>query len=351
MKQETLLKWMLAASILFSAVSMTVMLYFSATKTIVIAEETAPEQAQEERVSGEREKERLHFQAGGKETELRIPLPAEIRADNIVIENRYLEHSLNIILTGKYREFYTGHALLGSDTRVTGGFVCEEGETTRLQILLSGPYEHQYIFENGTLALTFARPSELYDKIVVLDAAGGGSETGRMGCGLAEKDIALKITELIMKKLADTDIRVYCTRTDDVDVSAQERSGFVKDMEADLLVGIRAGADENDADRCGIQSFYNADYVIPEFGNAELADLLERGAVKAGKGRANGLYEAPDTDILLRNAQIPAAAIELGYLTNEEEAALLSSSAYQDKLAEGIADALKEAFARKRPHT
>ena len=43
--QERLLKTMLVCSILFSAVSMSVMLYFSATKTIVITEEALPEQS------------------------------------------------------------------------------------------------------------------------------------------------------------------------------------------------------------------------------------------------------------------------------------------------------------------
>ena len=40
--QEKLWKVMLVYSILFSAAAMYVMLYFSATKTIVIAEETTP---------------------------------------------------------------------------------------------------------------------------------------------------------------------------------------------------------------------------------------------------------------------------------------------------------------------
>lgn len=342
--QERLLRSMLVCSILFSAASMAVMLYFSATKTIVIAEEAAPERMELEQQADSIQKNMLHFQAGGQESGLKIPLPAEIKADDIIIENRYIEHSIHIILTGKYGEFYRQNALVGNDARVESGFLSEEDGITRLQLHMNGLYEHQYMFENGVLQLSFIQPSQLYDRILVLDAACGGADEGHTGNGIREKVIALEIAEKVKEKLDGSNIRVYCTRTDDTALAAEERAAFANELQADMLVSIRAGADENNDRVFGIQAFYNGTYFIPYLGNIELADLLEKNIVTAVGGKANGLFAAEAEDTLLQNAQVPAAAVSIGYLTNAEEAAFLSAPEYQEKLAEGIVNAVNAAF-------
>lgn len=343
--QERLRKIMLTCSILFSVASMSVMLHFSATKLIVIAEEAAPEQAVSRQQRQDGEQNALHFVKGTEAEGIEIPLPSEIRADDIIIENRYIEHSIHIILTGEYGSFYRTNALLGDDRAVEGGLLSEENGKTRLQLQMTGLYEHQYMFENGMLQLFFEKPSKLYDRIVVLDAAHGGSDSGDMGNGISEKEIALTITEKVREKLKDEDIRIYCTRTDDAEVADEERVRFANELAADLLISVRTGFDAGNEKVFGIQTFYDESYFIPYFGNIELADLLERSTVTAVGGKANGLFAAPMDDILLQNAQMPTAAIEIGYLTNKEETEKLMQPEYQDGLAEGIAAAIREAFA------
>ena len=216
--QEKLWKVMLVYSILFSAAAMYVMLYFSATKTIVIAEETTPGHIESE-VQGDKMIESpLFFREEGAEEGIRVPLPPEIRADDIVIENRYIEHGIYIILTGSYRDFYVNNVLIGKDPKVIGGTVGEEAGVTRLQLQLTEPCEQEYIFENGMLYLTFTSPGNLYDKILVLDIT-GGSGAGNGKGDVLEADIILELSEKITEKLKDSDIHVYCTRTDDREVT------------------------------------------------------------------------------------------------------------------------------------
>lgn len=346
MIQRKLSKVMLVCSILFSLVSMSVMLYFSATKTIVIAEEVS-DRTESERLSGRAREDALQFEAGSGGEGLRIPLPPELRADDIVIENRYIEHCIYIILKGKYREFYRSNVLTGEDPRIEGGYLSQEDGMTRLQLMLGGPYEHQYMFENGVLQLSFHEPWQLYDKIVVIDAAHGGSDDGATGNGILEKEIVLAIAEKVREKLEDSEIRVYCTRTDDTTLTEEERAEFVHELRADMLISIRAAADESSDGVYGIRTVYNGTYFIPYFGNVELADLLERHVVSIAGSRANGLMETNPEDRLLWNVQVPAAAIEVGYVTNKEEASFLSAEEYQEKLADGIINALVEAYERK----
>jgi len=344
--QEKLWKVMLVYSLLFSAAAMSVMLYFSATKTIVIAQEAASDYTDNEKKTGDMQGEVLHFRENTDGKGIRIPLPPEIRADDIVIENRYIEHSVSVLLTGEYKEFYGSHYPEGKDPKVTGATVGEEDGITRLQLLLTGPWEQQYVFENGMLYLTFAEPSALYDKIVILDveqSQGGAGRDDGMPEDKTAADIVLGIADRVVKEMEDSDIRIYCTGTDSPEVTAEEKIKFAEDVQADMLIGIRAGAD-SDSGIYGMRAYYNRRYFIPYFGNTELADLLLGRTAEAVGGRADGLYEAGDDESLLQYMQIPSAVLQIGYVTNENERSLLASDAYEDKLAEGIAEAIREAF-------
>jgi len=334
--QEKLLRGMLVCSVLFFAVSMGVMLYYSSTKAIVIAEEVAPES---ERASEHMQEKPLAFEDGEAGEGILIPLPAQLRADDIAIENRYIERTINIILTGKYGTFYSDHPIGGSDGRVKEGSYSESDGVTRLQLKMTGVYEHEYVFGDGVLQLSFMEPGKVYDRIVVLDAEGGEAS----GEHVRERDVTLEIAEDVKNKLEQADIRVYFTRMDDTGVPPEECALFANELNADLLVSVRTGKDERDSSIFGISSYYNSLYFIPYFGNAQLADLLEREVVTEAGGKANGLFEA-EGDQLLGNVRMPAAAVEVGYLTNSEEEAFLGASEYREKLATGIVNAVRKAF-------
>lgn len=343
--QERLLKYTLVFGVLFSVTAMAVMLRFAATKTIVIAEETASEVMAENRNEGETERDALTFteKKDGQEY-MYIPLPGEVRADDIVIENRYAEHVLNIFINGKYGAFYRQNTIAGNHMQVADGHFYEEGESTRLKLELFGLYEHQYVFENGMLQLKFVKPDSLYEKIVVIDAAHGGADEGAKVKGAREKDITLDIAVRLRRMLEASDVRVYFTRLDDTEPSLETRTALGNDLRADMVVSIHVNADEANDRVYGIQTFYNGDYFIPELGNVELADFLEREVVTAVQGKANGLFESDENDYLLEHAKVPAAVIEVGYLSNPEEAGLLSREEYREKLAEGIYNAIESAY-------
>ena len=49
---------------------------------------------------------------------------------------------------------------------------------------------------------------------------------------------------------------------------------------------------------------------------------------------------------MLKNPSIPSVLVELGYLSNPQEAARLTDPAYQDKLAEALAESLQSYLAK-----
>ncbi len=53
---------------------------------------------------------------------------------------------------------------------------------------------------------------------------------------------------------------------------------------------------------------------------------------------------AEETDDLLKKAEVPAAAVLIGYTSNRQENALLQRADYRDRIAEGLYDAILAAY-------
>ena len=66
---------------------------------------------------------------------------------------------------------------------------------------------------------------------------------------------------------------------------------------------------------------------------------------EALESRDKGLVEG-DEIYIIRTSDVPVALIEVGFMTNQEELNLLNSTDYQKKAAEGVYDAVLDAFAK-----
>ena len=73
--------------------------------------------------------------------------------------------------------------------------------------------------------------------VVVIDAGHGGNDegTGSTDWKYREKDYALKVADCLKEILDGTDIKAYYTRTDDREVSKEDRVRLAKKVGADAL--------------------------------------------------------------------------------------------------------------------
>ena len=76
-------------------------------------------------------------------------------------------------------------------------------------------------------------------KKVAINASGGGDDTGASGNGIVEKDITLKISEIIADNLRDAGVDVLMMREGDETISYDDRIKRIKDKygtSKDILV-------------------------------------------------------------------------------------------------------------------
>lgn len=337
----------LAIWIVLGISGMYYMLYTASHKTIVIMDNASTridqivgEQQGEEGIAAQNN---LIFLSNMKTvpSTIYIPLERTVQAEDVVVENRYREKELWIYIKGTGAAFYEENGIYGDISPILSGNSESQRGSVILKMQMNRVLEYYTTMEDELMTITFKEPHDAYSYIVVVDPMGGGAEMGSSLRGYAEKTLALQIANLISEKVQQSDIKLYFTRTEDVNVTREERVELVEAVGADLYIRICANADDEDASNYGISAIYNEEYYIPEFGNADLADALTRSVTIASSNRALGIFAA-DEDSILQDIAVPGAQINVGYLTHPMEGELLGQEEYRKKLAQGIADAIME---------
>jgi N-acetylmuramoyl-L-alanine amidase len=219
--------------------------------------------------------------------------------------------------------------------------------------------------------------------LVVIDPGHGGADPGNPGRyfpdGLVEKDITLAIGRLLRAELMRRAIGTALTRTSDTLVALADRGAFCA-AECDLFVSIHVNAMPagRRADRVGgVETYFLSDaktedqervanmeneairfetassrtatgpvgFILRDLQqneylreSAELARLVQDSLARAHPGGDHGVQQASFR--VLTSARRPAILVETGFATNRTDAAFLTSSLGQHKIASAIADGL-----------
>lgn len=337
---------------MFVAAAMGVMLYYCANKIIVVADVAQDEvvRAAESSVADTNAKDgnQIEIDRNRENTNyFCIPIPPDVRVEEVTVENHYMDRELWVSIEPEkmpeQNNFYESNGVYGNCEKVVDGHIEVEKKRICLRFKLTDVYEYHSIFEDNTLYVKFVPPKEAYDRIVVIDPAYGGEDTGAVADTVEAKNITLNIAKALKTKLDETDIKVYYTRMDDSNPEAEYRVSLADATKADMLIRIEVGSAKS-SKQYGTEAVYNSRFFIPGFGSVELADLLEREVVTAISGKANGLLEAEQTDTVINEATVPAAAIKVGYLTNGQESILLQREDYIQRIAEGIYQTIVKAY-------
>lgn len=347
MTDRELKKVLIKASI-FSVAAISLMLYRAATKHIMITDAAGTVL---NRGDSEDSYTLLvdHQVPKGKENTLIIPLPKSVSSDDILLEDRYVDHEICIYVDSREAGFYMDNAV-ATDLDILESAVCiKENDTGSvcLDFVLDGFYASESsLTDNSTIEVTFCKPSEKYDKIVVVDPVGGGIDSGHFTDELVEKDVTLD-TALALKTAADKDsdnnIRFYYTRLSDTQVPIENREALIEDSQADLYIQISLDQNHN-AVINGVSTYYNDRFFLRGFNNGRFADLLERSVAGKTLSGANGVFSATEEDELLMTSTIPSARISLGNIMGSSDAEILSNPGFTGKAAEGIYQAVLQSF-------
>lgn len=217
--------------------------------------------------------------------------------------------------------------------------------------------------------------------LIVIDPGHGGKDPGASSKkGVREKDVVLDAAKALREELlASQRYDVALTRSTDVFIELEDRVTKARNLGADLFIALHADAGsksetsgasvytlspegEKRVDGARKQNDWILDVEVdstrPEVVNQILADLVQREtknqsarfaqmlAVSIGEHgwptlenthRKKGLF-------VLLSPDVPAALLEIGFITNEDDVAAMTAGPKRKKLVEGIARAIDQFF-------
>ncbi|MEG1433021.1 N-acetylmuramoyl-L-alanine amidase [Eubacterium sp.] len=167
---------------------------------------------------------------------------------------------------------------------------------------------------------------------IYLCAGHGGSDPGACGCGLEEKERALRGTQILKPILESLGATVYLGRTGDYDKSLQDRTDEADALVVDLYVSWHFNGFNGDAH--GTEVLYHPDSTD---GPALAAAICNR--IVEACGTTNRGAKAQD-DHEVRESNMTAVIIEPNFIDNPGDADLIRDDAGLSVMANAIAQGI-----------
>lgn len=182
---------------------------------------------------------------------------------------------------------------------------------------------------------------------IILDPGHGGIDGGAIGVnGLVEKDINLDIALTLRSMLEASGFEVLMTRETDISIHDPSAKTVKEQKTSDLKNRLKMTKENPDAifvsihqnqfpqgKYKGAQVFYGRkneqSKVLAELLQSGMADQLDKSNKRQCKQGGKELY-------LLYQSEVPAILVECGFVSNPEEAALLSTQEYRNQVAFSI---------------
>ena len=182
----------------------------------------------------------------------------------------------------------------------------------------------------------------LFQRVIIVDAGHGGVDPGVVGRdGTLEKDIDLSIAQKLSELLRMGGASVTMTREQDRmlgdgksgDLSARVQMAAEADPAA--FISVHGNSFPSQPSARGAQVFF--------FSTNEQGQLLAQSIQKAltvDLGNTQRVALAHQSAYILKHIAAPAVVVEVGFLSNSEEEALLKDDDYQWRVAWAIYDGL-----------
>jgi len=220
-------------------------------------------------------------------------------------------------------------------------------------------------------------------KRVCIDPGHGGEDSGKIGVnGLEEKNVNLSLAFVTKRKLEkELGLEVVLTRTDDRLLSLSERTEIANTSGSDLFLSIHCNswfgehaggfevyflAPARSESEKALSRYENAADTQPRSGSDGdvefiLWDLVQNEYINESSTFAEFIQRAMDGRLgirsrgvkqanfrVLQGAKMPAVLVETAYLSNPAQARMLGDPAFQERVADGIVQAIRQMRERYR---
>lgn len=219
----------------------------------------------------------------------------------------------------------------------------EEKKEYEIELQLNEVYAYQFYTDETYIYIDLRPLRECYDHIIVIDAGHGGKDTGSYAAfgEMTEEDYNLAIVKKLKEYFdKEENIKVFYTRLTDAKVSLESRVGLANSLGADLFLSVHCNSNDETPEANGMEVLYQNEgenvETSKKFAKVILESLIEKtGRRKRSILKGNNIY-------IIRNAEVPVALAEIGFLNNTGDLSYLQSEEGQNSIAEGLYQGILE---------
>lgn len=280
--------------------------------------------------------------------EIIIPKPEGVTRSMITDEDDYFNKRFKVKLFGDFTQYFNINSITYSSSVITNHLVTlNSNYETEIVFQTSRLQGYEIAVDNENIYINIGNPKDIYKNIVVLDPGHGGGAQGAKYFNTLEKDINFKILYTLGKNYFNRDtskLKVYFTRINDVDMTLSDRAAFAGTYGADLFVSLHMNASYS-AEAKGTEVYYS------ETNNkANAAGLTSKAMASLFVNNLTNVLGTNNRGVkyekytVIHKNTVPAVLIELGFLSNKQDFALLSNETFQDNAARTIYETLIQIF-------
>ncbi|MDT5163360.1 MAG: N-acetylmuramoyl-L-alanine amidase, partial [Mycobacterium sp.] len=186
----------------------------------------------------------------------------------------------------------------------------------------------------------------LSGKRIIIDPGRGGNDHGMIAQGpagpISESDILWDLASRLEGRMTAIGMETFLSRPTNRSPSDHERAATANAVGADLMISLRCETQASPA-ASGVASFHfgNSHGSVSTIGR-NLADFIQREVV-ARTGLRDCRTHGRTWD-LLRLTRMPTVQVDVGYISNPGDRAMLITTQTRDAIAEGILAAVKRLY-------
>lgn len=176
--------------------------------------------------------------------------------------------------------------------------------------------------------------NRLAEQTIVIDAGHGGSDSGAVATnGAYEKGYTLKMAQALATKLKASHARVIMTRNGDSSVALSKRPALANQAGASLFISFHFDSTPVANTASGFTTYYyhSASKTLAKTLSQQLNALA-----LTNRGTAYGNFQ------VIRDSTMPAVLLEMGYINDATDYQYISSTAYQQQVAQLVYQGLQK---------
>ena len=250
---------------------------------------------------------------------IRIKKPSGLSASKITANDDYWNKRLQLIIQGNYKTHFsaTNNRTIQDSLSYS---VSYSGGNTYINLKTATIKGFSVTQTSSYIYVKYAAPKSMFQRVIVVDAGHGGSDSGAVGNGYYEKNMTLKIVQNIKKYFdGNSTYKVYYTRLSDWYPSLSYRYTMANEVKADRFLSVHINSASASAK--GTETLYKN---YKTYANTVQSYALNGMGYSSNSSYNRGLKYRTDLAVL-NGPSMTTALVEMGFITNSTEANRINS--------------------------